>query len=220
MVSLRSDVPNDAASHPCEDARMTDKPFAPACERNREPILSVLRAHFADRTHVLEIGSGTGQHAVHFAAALPQLVWQTSDVPENLPGIRQWLDEANLPNTPAPIELDVGGAAWPSERYDALFSANTLHIMSWPEVEQLFAHIARIATADAKLAIYGPFNVDGKFTSASNAAFDESLKARAPHMGIRDRAAVDALARKAGFALIDDAAMPANNRTLVWQRQA
>jgi len=220
MVSSQCDVPNDGTSRACEDAGMTDKPFAPACERNREPILSVLRAHFADRTHVLEIGSGTGQHAVHFAAALPHLVWQTSDVPENLPGIRQWLDEANLPNTPAPIELDVGGAAWPSERYDALFSANTLHIMSWPEVEQLFAHIARIATADAKLAIYGPFNVDGKFTSASNAAFDESLKARAPHMGIRDRAAVDALARKAGFALIDDAAMPANNRTLVWQRQA
>jgi len=220
MVSSQCDVPNDGTSRACEDARMTDKPFAPACERNRDPILSVLRAHFADRTHVLEIGSGTGQHAVYFAAALPHLVWQTSDVPENLPGIRQWLGEANLANTPAPIELDVGGTAWPSERYDALFSANTLHIMRWPEVEQLFAHIARIATPDAKLAIYGPFNVDGKFTSASNAAFDESLKARAPHMGIRDRAAVDALARKAGFELIDDAAMPANNRTLVWQRQA
>jgi cyclopropane fatty-acyl-phospholipid synthase-like methyltransferase len=198
---------------------MTDKPFAPACERNRDPILAVLRAHFADRTHVLEIGSGTGQHAVHFAGALPQLIWQTSDVAENLPGIRMWLDEANLPNTPAPIELDVGGATWPSERYDALFSANTLHIMSWPEVEQLFVHIARLATPDAKLVIYGPFNYDGRFTSESNAAFDQSLKARAPHMGIRDRAAVDALARKAGFALVDDAAMPANNRTLVWQRQ-
>jgi len=220
MVSSQCDVPNDGTSRACEDACMTDKPFAPACERNRDPILSVLRAHFADRTHVLEIGSGTGQHAVYFAAALPHLVWQTSDVPENLPGIRQWLGEANLANTPAPIELDVGGTAWPSERYDALFSANTLHIMRWPEVERLFAHIARIATPDAKLAIYGPFNVDGKFTSASNAAFDESLKARAPHMGIRDRAAVDALARKAGFELIDDAAMPANNRTLVWQRQA
>jgi cyclopropane fatty-acyl-phospholipid synthase-like methyltransferase len=199
---------------------MTDKPFAPACERNRDPILSVLRAHFADRKRVLEIGSGTGQHAVHFAAALPQLVWQTSDVSENLPGIRLWLDEANLANTPAPIELDVGGSTWPSGPYDALFSANTLHIMGWPEVEQFFAHIARLATPDAKLAIYGPFNYDGAFTSESNAAFDRSLKSRAPHMGIRDRDAVDALARKAGFALIDDVAMPANNRTLVWQRQA
>jgi SAM-dependent methyltransferase len=198
---------------------MTDKPFAPACERNRDPILSVLRAHFADRARVLEIGSGTGQHAVHFAAALPFLVWQTSEVADNLPGIRAWLDEAKLPNTPPPLALDVGLDAWPAAHYDAIFSANTLHIMSWPEVEQLFANIGRIATPDAKLAIYGPFNVDGAFTSASNAAFDQSLKARAPHMGIRDRDAVDALARAAGFALVDDCAMPANNRTLVWQRQ-
>jgi cyclopropane fatty-acyl-phospholipid synthase-like methyltransferase len=197
---------------------MPDKPFAPACERNRDPILAVLRTHFADRARVLEIGSGTGQHAVHFAAALPHLVWQTSDVPENLPGLRLWLDEARLPNTPAPIALDVGGAVWPRERYDAIFSANTLHIMRWSEVERLFANIARIATADAKLAIYGPFNYGGKFTSASNAAFDESLKSRAPHMGIRDQGAVDALAREAGFALVDDVEMPANNRTLVWQR--
>jgi cyclopropane fatty-acyl-phospholipid synthase-like methyltransferase len=199
---------------------MNKKPFAPACERNQEPILSVLRAHFADRARVLEIGSGTGQHAVCFAAAMPHLVWQTSEVAENLAGIRLWLDEANLTNTPAPIELDVGGATWPDGRYDALFSANTLHIMSWPEVELLFAHLAAIATADAKLAIYGPFNYDGKFTSASNAAFDASLRARAPHMGIRDRDAVDTLAREAGFALVDDCEMPANNRTLVWQRQA
>jgi cyclopropane fatty-acyl-phospholipid synthase-like methyltransferase len=198
---------------------MTDKPFAPACERNRDPILSVLRAHFADRTRVLEIGSGTGQHAVHFAAALPFLVWQTSDVAENLRGIRAWLDEAKLPNTPAPIELDVTGDDWPDAKYDAIFSANTLHIMSWSEVGKFFAAIARVATSDAKLAIYGPFNYDGQFTSASNAAFDESLKARSPHMGIRDKAAVDALARDAGFVLVDDAAMPANNRTLVWQRQ-
>ncbi len=198
---------------------MTDKPFAPACERNREPILAVLRAHFADRSRVLEIGSGTGQHAVHFAAAMPFLVWQTSDVAENLPGIRAWLDEADLANTPAPLVLDVAGSDWPATRFDAIFSANTLHIMSWPEVERFFAALDRIATPDAKLAVYGPFNYGGAFTSASNAAFDESLKARAPHMGIRDIEAVDALARKAGFAMIDDVAMPANNRTLVWQRR-
>ena len=198
---------------------MTDKPFAPACERNRDPILGVLRAHFADRARVLEIGSGTGQHAVHFAAAMPYLVWQTSDVAGNLPGIRAWLNEAKLANTPPPLVLDVDGADWPSTRYDAIFSANTLHIMSWAEVEKLFGALGRIAAPDAKLAIYGPFNYDGAFTSASNAAFDDSLKARAPHMGIRDFEAVDALARRAGFAMIDDVAMPANNRTLVWQRQ-
>jgi cyclopropane fatty-acyl-phospholipid synthase-like methyltransferase len=205
-----------ALGHTCA---MDEKPFAPACERNREPILSVLRAHFSDRTHVLEIGSGTGQHAVHFAAAMPFLVWQTSDRAENLPGIRAWLAEAELANTPAPIELDVATANWPPMRYDAIFSANTLHIMSWPEVERLFAALPGITAADAKLAIYGPFNVDGGFTSASNAAFDESLKQRAPHMGIRDIADVDRLAHEAGFAMVDDVPMPANNRMLIWQRQ-
>ena len=199
---------------------MTGKPFAPACERNRDPILAVLRAHFADRSRVLEIGSGTGQHAVHFAAALPFLLWQASDVAENLPGIRAWLDEAKLPNTPAPIVLDVDRNDWPQTPFDAIFSANTLHIMSWPEVEKLFAALDAITTRDAKLAIYGPFNYEGAFTSESNAAFDASLMKRAPHMGIRDMEAVDALARRADFALIDDVAMPANNRTLVWQRQA
>jgi len=198
---------------------MTDKPFAPACERNRDPILAVLRAHFADRSRVLEIGSGTGQHAVHFAAAMPFLLWQTSDVAENLPGIRAWLDEAKLSNTPPPLALDVDGNDWPATPFDAVFSANTLHIMSWPEVERFFGALDAITMRDAKLAIYGPFNVGGAFTSASNAAFDESLKSRASHMGIRDIEAVDALARKAGFALIDDVAMPANNRTLIWQRQ-
>jgi cyclopropane fatty-acyl-phospholipid synthase-like methyltransferase len=198
---------------------MDEKPFAPACERNRDPILSVLRSHFSDRTRVLEIGSGTGQHAVHFARAMPYLVWQTSDVAENLPGIRAWLGDAKLANTPEPIELDVTGRNWPSAQYDAIFSANTLHIMSWPEIETLFGALGRITTTEAKLAIYGPFNDGGKYTSPSNAAFDESLKARAPHMGIRDMGAVDALARRAGFALIDDVPMPANNRMLVWQRQ-
>jgi len=198
---------------------MGEKPFAEACERNRDPILAVLRTHFSDRTRVLEIGSGTGQHAVHFAAAMPYLVWQTSDRAENLPGIRAWLTDARLANTPAPIELDVTADTWPTTRYDAIFSANTLHIMSWPEVERFFGALGRIATADSKLAIYGPFNYGGTFTSASNAAFDQSLKSRAPHMGIRDMEAVNALARDAGFAMIDDVAMPANNRTLVWQRQ-
>ena len=200
---------------------MPDKPFSAACERNRDPILAVLRKHFADSSHVLEIGSGTGQHAVHFAVAMPNLTWQASDRAENLPGIRQWLAEAALPNTPAPLEFDIAHGPWQqTTRFDAIFSANTLHIMSWREVEVLFATLPTITTDAAKLAIYGPFNYAGQYTSASNAAFDQDLKMRAPHMGIRDFAAVDALARVAGFALIDDVAMPANNRTLVWQRRA
>lgn len=196
---------------------MSDKPFSAACERNRDPILAVLRDWFADRRRVLEIGSGTGQHAVHFAAALPQLVWQTSERTEHLPGLRAWLDEAALPNTPAPLALDVG-EAWPRESYDAVFSANTLHILSWPEVEMLFAALPAATTLDARLAIYGPFNIGGRHTSDSNAAFDATLKARAAHMGIRDTAAVDVLAGKAGFDLADDLALPANNRLRLWRR--
>ena len=201
------------------NSRMTIKPFSDACERNRDPIFSALRSHFSDRERVLEIGSGTGQHAVYFAEKMPSLIWQSSDRAENLPGVRAWLDEAVLPNTPPPIDLDVNDD-WPTDRFDAIFSANTLHIMSWSEVELLFRKLASISTPDAKLAIYGPFNYDGQFTSESNAAFDRSLKSRGAHMGIRDFETVNALASNAQFALIDDVPMPANNHLLVWQRQA
>jgi hypothetical protein len=194
-----------------------EKPHSPSCERNRGPILDVLREHFADRRQVLEIGSGTGQHAVHFAAALPRLSWQSSDRAENLPGIRAWLAEAALPNTPEPLEFDVGGA-WPSGPFDAVFSANTLHIMAWPEVKQLFARLPAITTDDACLIVYGPFNDGGRYSSDSNAAFDAWLKARGAHMAIRDAEAVDALALAAGFDLLADIAMPANNRCRVWRR--
>ncbi|MGN6517836.1 MAG: DUF938 domain-containing protein [Dokdonella sp.] len=197
---------------------MDDKPYSAACERNREPILGVLRDAFADRRRVLEIGSGTGQHAVHFAAALPALEWQCSDRAGNLPGIRAWLAGANLPNTPAPLTLDIAAGPWPRGSFDAVYSANTLHIMAWNEVEALFAALPALTTDDAALAIYGPFNVDGRPTSESNAAFDASLRARAAHMGLRDIAAVDALARGAGFTLTADVAMPANNRILLWRR--
>ncbi len=194
------------------------KRFSDACERNRDPIFAVLQSHFSDRKRVLEIGSGTGQHAAYFAEKLPTLIWQASDRAENLPSVRAWLDEAALPNTPPPFEFDVT-QMWPIDRYDAIFSANTLHIMSWPEVETLFRKLPSISTPDAKLAIYGPFNFRGQFTSDSNAAFDRSLKSRGADMGIRDFEEVNALASSAHFALIDDVPMPANNRLLVWQRQ-
>ena len=201
---------------------MSDKPLAPATERNRGPILEVLRVQFAGCTQVLEIGSGTGQHAVHFAAALPQLQWQCSDRAHYLPGIRAWLDDAQLPNTPPPIELDVASFDWlrmsGSQKYDAAFSANTLHIMGWPEVQALFAGLDVALAADAMLVIYGPFNVGSRPTSDSNAAFDAELKARAPQMGLRDVDAVDALARRIGLQPVADIAMPANNRCLVWRR--
>ncbi len=196
---------------------MPDKPHAPSCDKNREPILAVLRERLAGRTSLLEIGSGTGQHAVYFAPALPHLNWQTSDRAENLPGIRAWLDEARLPNTPAPLELDVTGP-WPARRFDVVFTANTLHIMPWSAVAAMFASLTGVMSGNAIFVAYGPFNYGGQFTSESNARFDASLKASAPHQGIRDFDDLDALARRAGMTLAEDVAMPSNNRCLVWCR--
>ena len=154
---------------------------------------------------------------MHVAAAMPHLVWQCSDREENLPGIRLWLDEAALPNTPAPFAFDVNGP-WPTRRYDAVFSANTLHIMGWKEVERMFAAMPKLTKRGALLVIYGPFNYEGQFTSQSNAQFDEALRSGNPKRGIRDFEEVDALAHAAGFALKEDRTMPANNRCLIWKR--
>ncbi|NUO77789.1 MAG: DUF938 domain-containing protein [Lysobacter sp.] len=212
---------------------MSGKPHSPSCERNRDPILEVLRSYFPTQAEVLEIGSGTGQHAVHFAAAMPRWRWQCADRAEHLPGIRAWLDEAGLDNTPPPLELAAvaepapGFAPRPpiphdlasgAHGYDAVFSANTLHIMGWPQVQGLFAGLATVLADRATLAIYGPFNYAGAYTSDSNREFDGWLKARDPASGIRDFEAVDALARGLGLALIADVQMPANNRCLIWRR--
>lgn len=208
------------------------KPHSPSCERNREPILAVLREHFADRRQVLEIGSGTGQHAVYFAEAMPWLVWQCSDGAAYLPGIGAWLDDAGLANTPAAIELQavtaprIGFAPPPvlpdsGERgvgFDSAFSANTLHIMGWPQVEAFFAGLDAVLARDATVVVYGPFNYGGQFSSDSNREFDGWLKARDPVSGVRDFEAVDALAAGIGLRLVADVAMPANNRCLVWRR--
>lgn len=194
-----------------------DKPHAPATDRNRDPILQVLRERFADRREVLEIGSGSGQHAVYFAAALPWLRWQASDVAAHLPGIRLWLDEAGLANTPPPIEVDMD-KPWPAIAFDAIFTANTLHIMGWPQVQQLFAELGRRMPAGGLLTVYGPFNYGGQFTSDSNARFDASLRAGNPASGLRDFEDVNALAAAVGLVLLDDRAMPANNRCISWRR--
>jgi hypothetical protein len=183
------------------------KPFSEACERNRAPILAVLKRVLARSRRVLEIGSGTGQHAAYFAPELPHLVWQASDIAEHLPGIRQWV------SAPPPIELDVD-LPWPVIEADAVFSANTCHIMSWPQVERLFAGIG--ALAPRALALYGPFNYNGRHTSESNARFDAMLRGRDPASGIRDFEAIVALAARRGLQLQEDNAMPANNRLLVF----
>lgn len=195
------------------------KPFAPACERNQDPILEVLRRNLSDRHRVLEISSGTGQHAVHFAPAFPDAIWQTSDLEENLAGIRMWLDEAALPNLPAPITLDVTGQ-WPDRTFDAIFSANSLHIMPWSAVEKFFEGVGRVLEPDGILAVYGPFNYNGTYTSDSNREFDGWLKQRSALSAIRDFEAVDRLAQGIGCRLVEDHTMPANNRLLVWRRGA
>lgn len=194
-----------------------DKPYSPACDRNKAPILAVLEAHLHDARRILEIGSGTGQHAVHFASALPHLTWQCSDRPDYLPGIRQWLAEAALPNTPPPLPLDVSGP-WPEGPFDAVFTSNTLHIMGWPQVEQLFARLPQVLAPAGRLVVYGPFNYEGRFTSANNAEFDAALRSDDPARGIRDFEAVDALASQAGLQLLEDNSLPANNRCVVWRR--
>ena len=162
------------------------KPFAESCEQNKEPILSVLAEQFSHSQKVLEIGSGTGQHAVYFARHLPHLSWQTSDLPENHEGIMQWLDEAGLSNVQPPISLDVNAQSWPVISVDAVFSANTVHIISWDSVEKMFAGISALLEPQGCFCLYGPFNYNGDFTSKSNEDFDHWLKERDPESGIRD----------------------------------
>ncbi len=192
-------------------------PHSDACERNKGPILEVLRTAFAACTHVLEIGSGTGQHAVHFTLAMPALVWQPSELAEAMPGLRKRVFNEGPRNLRAPVEIDVTRTPWDLLPVDGVYTANTLHIMHWPQVQALFAHLPAVTRPATVLAVYGPFRYGGRHTSASNESFDEMLRARDPGSGIRDFEAVDELARGAGFALVADHAMPANNRTLVWR---
>ena len=194
------------------------KPRSEACERNRKPILQVLRQWFTKPGAALEIGAGTGQHAVHFATHLPHLQWQPTDCEANLEGIGLWVAEAALPNLRAPIKLDVRDGQWPVETVDYVFSANTSHIMGWPEVELMFAGVARVLRPRGMFALYGPFNRDGRFTSESNQAFDASLRERDPKMGLRDDKALKTLGRQHGLAFTAEHAMPANNRLLIWSR--
>jgi SAM-dependent methyltransferase len=189
-----------------------------ACERNRGPILEVLREAFAGRRRVLEIGSGTGQHAAYFAAALPHLEWQPSDLPANHAAIRAWAAAARAANLREPLALDVRDEPWPVAGFDAVFSANTLHIMHPSAVEALFRGCGRLLPRGGSLVVYGPLRYGGRHTAPSNAVFDAQLRACDPGSGVRDFEWVDALARARGFELVRDVAMPANNRCLVWIR--
>lgn len=193
-------------------------PFSDACERNKDPILAVLRTAFADVKEVLEIGSGTGQHAVHFARHLTHLDWQPTDRGEHLAGLAARIALEGSPNLRSPVELDVTQRTWPLVRTDAVFAANTLHIMGCGEVEALFAGVGRVLGPAGLLAVYGPFRYGGRYTSASNEGFDRGLRERDPASGIRDFEAVDALAAAQGLVLGLDQRMPANNQLLIWRR--
>lgn len=197
---------------------MSEKPNAPATERNREAILQVLQTEFRDTKSVLEIGSGTGQHAVFLASELPHLTWQSSDRQINHAGINAWIAEARLENVLPPLALDVQDTETLSAAYDAVFSANTAHIMSFAAVECMFRIVGSCLAEEGVFCLYGPFNQDGTFSSPSNEQFDASLKAQDAAMGIRDLADLDALAKANGMRRIRLYAMPANNNIAVWQK--
>ncbi len=196
-------------------------PFSEACERNKGPILAVLQRWLGRQAGLtLEIGSGTGQHAVHFARQLPRLSWQPTEQLENLATLAARVELEGPSNLLVPLELDVEQTAWPtdSDSVDAVFTANTLHIVGWRQVQALFRGVGRVLRDDGLLVVYGPFCYAGQYTAHSNAAFDDMLRQRDPASGIRDFEAVDALATGQGLRLVEDCAMPANNQTLVWRR--
>jgi len=193
-----------------------NKPFSESCEQNKHVILDVLKKEFAQRKNVLEIGSGTGQHAVFFANYLTHLHWQCSDRESELHGMTAWLNEAKLENIKEPIALDVLSNQWPGKKYDAIFSANAVHIMPWQAVESLFKGLNNCLDETAVVCFYGPFNYAGKFTSESNARFDQWLKQRNPLSGIRNIEDLNELALQCGLTPSNDYAMPANNRIVCW----
>jgi cyclopropane fatty-acyl-phospholipid synthase-like methyltransferase len=196
-------------------------PFSEACERNKGPILEVLRRHLqATRGILLEVGAGTGQHAVHLARHLPGLTWQPTEQAAQLAMLSARIGAEKVPNLMLPLELEVSQPEWPCGRdgADAVFTANTFHIMSWPQVQAFFRGVGRVLRTDGWLLVYGPFRYAGQYTSHSNHTFDDSLRVRDPASGIRDFEAVDALAAAQGLRLHEDAAMPANNQLLVWSR--
>lgn len=197
-------------------------PFSQACENNKLPILEVLKRHLEtgqNRQTLLEIASGTGQHAAFFAAALPFLTWQATETSDNLEILRPRIADAELPNLPMPQALDVNGQ-WPMGIVDAVFSANSLHIISTRSVENFFMGVGLQLRAGGLLFVYGPFKYDEQFTSESNDRFDDWLKERDPASGIRDFEWVNDLATKAGLDLLEDNPMPANNQLLVWKSRS
>ncbi len=196
-----------------------NKPYAESCDQNREPIQRQLERYCATAKSVLEIGSGTGQHAVFFGQCFPHLIWQSSDLPENHAAIQAWINDCGLDNVLAPLSLDVKQAdQWPDRNYDLVFTANSLHIMSEQSVAEFLRHVPGCMHDESVLLVYGPFNYDGRYTSESNRRFDQWLKQRDPASGIKHFEWIDEQARLSGLVCVDDVAMPANNRILVFRK--
>jgi hypothetical protein len=196
------------------------KPYAPSCDRNKDAILVVLNRYLSGTSEILEIGSGTGQHAVYMGEHLPNLRWQTSELPEHHAGIRAWIRDSGLTNVIEPLELDVNEAVWPIQSIQAIYTANTAHIMSWGSVEAMFRGVGRTLNGDGLLLIYGPFNYNGELISSGNRQLNDSIKSNDNASAIRNFEAVDELACANGLKLVVDNEMPANNRLLVWSKQA
>lgn len=195
-------------------------PFSQSCENNKLPILSILKRYLTDKQSVLEIGGGTGQHAVFFAEQFPAINWISSEVPAGVKILNLRLQHADLANLPDAIAIDVCDERWPVDNPDVIFTANTLHIMSADSVIEFFAGVKRHLATTGMLLVYGPFKYGGEFTTPSNANFDLWLKARNPLSGVRDFEWINDLATKAGLTLLEDNSMPANNQLLVWQKSA
>jgi SAM-dependent methyltransferase len=191
--------------------------FSQAADNNKQAILDVLAEHMASPATVLEIGSGSGQHALHFSAQLTHLMWQPSELDCGLEALRSNLDQAAIANVADPVVLDVCGGPWPAD-VDCVYTANTLHIMSWSMVIEFMRGVGQVLGASGSLYVYGPFRYNGDFTTESNARFDGWLKERDPASGVRDFEALDALALAEGLRLAVDVAMPANNQLLIWHR--
>jgi len=193
------------------------KQYSTACDQNKDPILMVIKPLLLNAKSVLEVGSGTGQHCVYFAKELPHLTWQASDQSMYLPSVNAWIDEAGLANTPEALELNVD-LDWLDDKYQAIYSANTVHIMSWEMVLNFFKGIEKTLEKDGVFILYGPFNYSGQYTSQSNADFDLWLKGNNPLSAIRDFEQLDELAKLHNLILTDDIQMPANNKILVWKK--
>jgi len=194
------------------------KRFSEACNRNQAPILAVLKEVLPDTGRVLEIGSGTGQHAAYFSRSLPDLAWQPSDLAEALPSIEAWREESGAPNLNPPMVIDLLGNNDTPSRVDAIVCINTAHIVAWTGVERLFSIAANILEPKGVLYFYGPYRYPDHALEPSNVVFDRWLKEQNSVSGIRDYAAVESLAESKGFILGGDRSMPSNNRSIWWVR--